>query len=225
MIDEQGQFDWMAAGAFLLIGMLGTLLDWSAADMVHGFLLTSFFTCILAFLLGIQSMIRLWLPKLSEFEIKNPVFGLLALLVLLFMICILLLIIGGSVLIGHVLYLFSIYSLFPLLPGTADPFALSSEEQFRMIAVLFKDYWLFALFTIAGEWKSQLRPLWKPQNLDIIQPAIRLGRMHLFVLIAIATATLIGTGMLFYWLILLFFFIPWGRLKKLFSARIRSSSR
>jgi hypothetical protein len=83
-----------------------------------------------------------------------------------------------------------------------------------MLRNIFTDYWFFTLIAIFGDWNRQFRPLWKPAHLDIARPMKRLGRMHLFIILAVAVTSVAGTGLAFYWLILFFFFFPWNTLGK-----------
>jgi len=104
----------------------------------------------------------------------------------------------------------AVYRLFPFWPETADPFDLASEEQFRMLFKVVTDYWPFALIAIVRDWRWQLQPLGSPGNLDIFRPLRRLGRTHIFIILAMTVAGVAGTGLVFYWFTLLFFYFPWN---------------
>jgi MFS family permease len=206
------QADRTVLAAFFTTAVLGALLGWSARDLVWGLLLTSFLTCILGFILGIQSGFRLWIPKVFRHWPDSRAGTLVVLLFGVFMAGIILTAFAVSIIMLHIFYAFAIYFLYPMFPAIPTPFELSSDEQFQMLRNIFTDYWFFTLIAIFSDWKRQFQPLWKPAHLDIARPMKRLGRMHLFIILAIAVTGVAGTGLAFYWLTLFFFFFPWNTL-------------
>lgn len=204
--------DGTALAAFAVTGALGPLLGWSTADVVWGLLLTSFVACSLGLLLGIASGARLWLPRLFTAWPEYRAGTLMALAVGGFMAAMAFLFVAGAVVMLHTMYVFLVYFLFPFWPATPSPFDLTSQEQFRMLRTVVADYWPFALAALASERKRILRPLRTPGHLDFARPLLGLGRLHVFMILAMAVAGAAGTGLAFYWLVLFFFFFPWDAL-------------
>lgn len=204
---------WPALIAFFLTGAMGPLLGWQTQDLVWGLLLTSFAACILGLILGIQSKFRLGLQRFfSEWE-GNKAVILIVLIVFSGMFIAVITIIGFGIFFLHVLYVFAIYGFFPFWVETPSPFELSSEQQIKMLLLVVTQYWPFALIALVQDWRRQFRPLWSPGHFDLFRPLSRLFRMHLFLILAAAVASFAGTGHIFYWFTLFFFFFPWNTKK------------
>lgn len=209
---EAFKLDKAALGAFLVTGALGPLLGWSTPDLVWGLLLTSLVVCLVGLGLGVQSGLRLWLP--AGFATWSQHKGATLALVLVggFMATVALAAAVMAVLMLHTIYLFVAYSFFPFWPETPNPLELESARQFEMIGRVMEEYWIFAALAVVGDWRRQLRPLWRPGHLDVVRPLVRLGRTHLFMGMALVVARWVGTGLGLYVLILFLFFFPWDSL-------------
>jgi hypothetical protein len=204
--------DGWALAAFAFTGALGTVLGWSTEDIVWGLLLTSFVACSVGLILGIGSGVRLWLPRLFAEWPEYKAGTVMIMAVGSFMAAVAFVFVAGAIVMLHTMYVFLVYSLFPFWPATPNPFELSSEEQFRMLRTVVVRYWPFALVALVSEWKRILRPLRTPKHLDFARPLLGLGRLHVFVILAMTVAGIAGTGLALYWLVLFFYFFPWEAL-------------
>lgn len=196
---------WSALVGFVLLTVLGPLLDWSTGDLLWGLLVTSLVTCLIAVVLGLISLWRLGWRKLLQDKNRHPSLYLIQIPILAFFGVVLLFACYGF----HYFYALFIYFIFPLWPEIESAFDLTADQEQRILIEAAGRYWPFVIATLAMDWRNQIRPLTHPGLLDLIRPWALLLRMHLFIFAAILVLLVAGTGYLFYLLILLFFFFPW----------------